>query len=105
MSDALAIMWIVLAVLSLGSTAALLWTRRRPTVLDDLLAEKLRQTFMVTLLDGSTFHGVLARADDRFVVLVDATTVITHPEGGSVEQPVDGELLLPRAQVSYLQRP
>jgi hypothetical protein len=104
-SNALAVMGFILALASLILVTLLLFLRRRPPTLEDLLAEKLRATFIVTLLDGSTFHGLLTRADERFVVLTDAFTVLTGPGGGTQETPVDGELLLPRAQVSYLQRP
>jgi hypothetical protein len=69
---------------------------------DELLRERLRERFVVTLTqDGETFDGLLAHVDDRTVVLVDASAL--GPDGSRL--PVDGELLLRRDAIAYLQRP
>jgi hypothetical protein len=55
---------------------------------------------VVTLTDGTAFDGLLAEADDRTVVLVDAWAL---ERNGRVE--VDGRLFLPRDKVAYMQVP
>lgn len=59
-----------------------------------------REEIVATLKTGETFKGVLVAADAHALVLREAHQLA---ERGSV--PVDGELLLPRADIRYLQRP
>ncbi|MGH3094575.1 MAG: hypothetical protein ACRDMV_01075 [Streptosporangiales bacterium] len=54
----------------------------------------------MTLDDATAFRGLLYAADDRSLVLRDAQLV-----SGDGPTPVDGEVVLPRARVLYLQRP
>ena len=68
---------------------------------DRLLKARLREPFVVTMLDGSAWQGVLYAVDDRTVVLRD-----TQPIGAeSPRGVVDGELILARAQIAFMQRP
>lgn len=67
---------------------------------DRLLNDRLRERFVVTLLDGASFDGLLWDVDEHHLVLRDARTVSAQ---GSAA--VDGELILPRDGVAYLQRP
>lgn len=55
---------------------------------------------MVTMQGGESFEGLLLDADEKTLHLVEA-----HALSGKASVPVDGALFLPRAQVSYLQKP
>ncbi len=73
---------------------------------DRLLRARLRETFIITTTTGETWRGVLYAVDARSLVLRDAELVTEAPAGGaSSRTPVDGELIVPRATVAYLQRP
>jgi hypothetical protein len=67
---------------------------------DRLVRHRLRELFVVTMLDGSGWRGVLYAADDSTVVLREAEAMSDNARG-----PVDGELLLPRDHIAYMQRP
>jgi hypothetical protein len=70
-------------------------------VKDRLLKSRLREVFIVTMDDGSAWRGLLYAVDDRTVALREAERLTPDAPG----TPVDGELLLPRDQLAYLQRP
>ena len=55
---------------------------------------------IVTLRSGEAFSGLLADMDEKTVLLHSAEA---FGEGRKV--PVDGELLIPRGDVLYFQRP
>lgn len=59
----------------------------------------LRHRLVVTMHDGATWEGVVMDADARLFVLRDAVAI--DAEGKRV--PADGEVLLPRDEVAYLQ--
>lgn len=93
-----------LVVAILGLTVALLvpsvrvlLERRRPG--DVLLREHLLERYVVTIASGETFSGLLAQVDDRSVVLRDVKVLSAN------DSPVDGELILRRESIAYLQRP
>lgn len=93
-----------LVVAILGLTVALLvpsvrvlLERRRPG--DVLLREHLLERYVVTIASGETFSGLLAQVDDRTVVLRDVKVLSAN------DSPVDGELILRRESIAYLQRP
>lgn len=67
---------------------------------DRLLRGLVRERFVVTLTTGEAFDGLLDRLDESTVELVDARALV---KDGTVK--VDGRLYLPRAQVTYMQRP
>ena len=67
---------------------------------DRLLRGLLRDRFVVTLRDGASFDGLLVDADEKTVRLVDAFAL-----DGTKRVKVDGELFIPRAEITYLQRP
>lgn len=67
---------------------------------DRLLRARLREEFIVTLHDGTSWQGLLYAVDERTVVLHRAQAIV---EGGT--KPVDGELLLGRTEIAYMQRP
>lgn len=75
------------------------WLARRHR--DRLMRDALRSRFVVTLLDGQTFEGLLVEADERTLVLVQGAAL---GEKG-VRQPVDGALYVERTRLAYLQRP
>lgn len=67
---------------------------------DKLVKRALRERFVATLKDGQTFDGLLVDADEKTLRFANAFAI-----DGKNRAPVDGELFLPRAEVSYLQKP
>lgn len=70
---------------------------------DRLMRRQLRYTVVASLKTGSAFRGVLFDVDGRSLVLRSAEALTG--EGDRVPIPVDGELVLARAEVEFLQRP
>lgn len=68
---------------------------------DGLLADRLRERFVITLTSGESFDGLLEEVDERTVVLRNASAL----QAGGQAIPLDGELLLRRDTITYLQRP
>lgn len=66
-----------------------------------LIAERTAVRVVVTQTDGQTFAGLIADLDDRWLLLREVAQM--GPQGSSVA--VDGELLLPRDRIAYVQRP
>jgi len=81
------------------------WFRRAappaPAHPDRLVQASVRSRFVVTMHDGGTFEGLLVDADDRVLVLVQASSL--SPQGARIG--VDGALYLERREIAYLQRP
>jgi hypothetical protein len=67
---------------------------------DRVLRQHLRERFVITLLSGETFDGLLDRWDDSTLEFVDAFAVTER-----ARLQVDGRLFLPRPQIAYMQRP
>ena len=89
------------AVLAVGLVAATLlwiWSGR-----DRLLRERLCDKVVVTLKTGPSFSGVLYAADDRAVILRDTQALGAAHNGDHLV--VDGELVLFRSDIEYVQRP
>lgn len=68
-----------------------------------ILNTRLRHKVIITLKDGSSFSGVLFDADRDAFVLRNAEAHDPNPRSAAV--PVDGEVLVLRADVSYMQIP
>jgi small nuclear ribonucleoprotein (snRNP)-like protein len=83
--------------LAIPSGALLLRTGR-----DRLIRDRMRQKVVVTLKSQATFSGVLFEVDDRSLVLRNAQAL---GEGDPGIVPLDGEVVLARADVEFLQRP
>jgi hypothetical protein len=66
-----------------------------------LIADRLAVRVIVTQLDGQAFAGVIADLDDGWLLLREAEQL--GPQGSRVA--VDGELLIPRERIAYIQRP
>lgn len=91
---------ILLFVAFLVSVAALLAVAFRylpdPSVTPDrVVAAQVRKLCVVTCKNNDTFRGVLDEADDRALIL--ANTIL---DDGN---PVDGRLLILRADVAFIQ--
>ena len=67
---------------------------------DRLLRDLLRDRFVVTLFSGESFDGLLVDADEKTVRMADAVAL-----DGTKRVRVDGELFIPRDQITYMQRP
>lgn len=68
-----------------------------------ILARSLRDRVIVTLRTGEAFDGVLLCADGKSYELVNAKALGVGERGADV--PVDGALIVPASNVSYIQRP
>jgi len=89
---------VVLAVTVSGGCCWWLVVVRRPDrLVNDLYVRRL----VVTTKTGEAFEGLLVGSDDRSVVLRQA--VALGDDGARL--PVDGELLIPRSELVYMQDP
>lgn len=71
---------------------------QRDRLLNSLYVERV----VVTTRSGDGFSGVLADVDETSVVM---RQVMAISETSVRPQPVDGELLLPRAEIVSIQKP
>lgn len=70
---------------------------------DRLMRDRLRDRVVVTLKTKVSFQGVLYEVDGRTLVLRDAEALEATDTG--LRLPVDGELVLARSDVEYIQCP
>jgi len=89
---------VVLAALVVLLTTTLIVTTTR----DRLVRHRVREDVIVTMRSGEAFRGVLHDVDGRSFVLRDAKALT---DASARPVPVDGELVLDRAQIDYMQRP
>lgn len=89
---------VVLVALVFLLTATLARTSSR----DRLVRHRMRARVIVTMKSGEAFSGVLIDADGRSFILRDAKALV---DSNARPVPVDGELVLDRSQVDYMQRP
>lgn len=68
-----------------------------------LLRKRLRKRVIATMKDGTAFAGVLYESDAEAIVLRNAELLEAGPKREPV--PVDGEILILRADLSYLNLP
>lgn len=66
-----------------------------------LVADRLAVRVIVTQVDGQSFAGLIADVDDNWLLLAEAESF--GPQGSRVA--VDGDLLLPRDRIAYVQKP
>jgi hypothetical protein len=66
-----------------------------------LIADRLAVRVVVTQADGQAFAGMIADLDDGWLLLREAEQL--GPQGSRVA--VDGELLLPRDRIAFIQHP
>lgn len=103
MTTVVATVALVVAVFAVVATAAAVWfdafSHTRP---DWVISRQARRRVIVTATSGDAFTGLLVDADRRSVRLVDAAA-LTGAQ--STPTPVDGDLLIPRDQIAYVQFP
>lgn len=68
-----------------------------------LLRQRLRRQVIVTLKSGEAFSGVLFEVDAETIVLRNAQAPEAGPRGTTIG--VDGELLILRPDVAFMQLP
>lgn len=90
---------VVLAV-TVAALAGWIWSGSRSGV----VAQQARRRVVVTLKTGDAFAGVLYSADRDAFVLVEAVALASGPNGTD-NVAVDGEVLILRADVAYMQLP
>lgn len=66
-----------------------------------LFRQRMRKQVIVTLKDGTAFAGVLFEMDPEVIILRNADSL--SRDGSRVR--VDGELLLLRGDIGFIQRP
>lgn len=69
---------------------------------DVLVRRQMRRQVVIELRGGETFRGLLVAVDARSVLLR-SVEVLGSPQAET--QVVDGELLIPRADIKFMQRP
>lgn len=89
------------ALAALAVLAVVLFAAVALAAQDRLVRRRIRDRVIVTLKSGAAFNGVLHEVDRRTFVLRNAKAL----SGSDDAVPVDGELLVHRADVDYLQRP
>lgn len=67
---------------------------------DRVMRSKIHERVVVTMTSGETFDGLVYDFDERALVLMRAEAV-----DGQTRTRADGGLILPWANVSYLQKP
>lgn len=90
---------VALAVLSVAQIVALMFLLTK----ERLLRQRTRSTVIATLKSGMAFRGVLFEVDSRSYVLRN-TEALGRP-GDGTHIPVDGEVIIDRADVEFLQKP
>lgn len=68
-----------------------------------VLTSRFRERVVVTSKDGAAFSGILYSADDKALVLRDASAVGAADDKSDI--PLDGELIMLMADVAWIQRP
>lgn len=68
-----------------------------------LIRERLRRSVIVTMKDGQAFTGVLFAVDSESIILRNAEGVGMGERRTNL--PVDGEVLILRGDIAYLQLP
>lgn len=86
---------VVLLAAAVVAAAAIVTFSHRPRV----LTARAHRPVVVSLLSGATFKGVLVDSDQQALVLKSVEAL------GSEVVPVDGELVVLRSHVDYLQLP
>lgn len=74
---------------------------RKTRAANRLIADRLAVKVIVTQKGGAAFAGVITDLDDGWLLLREAESL--GPQGSRVG--VDGELLLPRDCIDFIQRP
>lgn len=88
-------------VLALLVTLAVFVALRLRGGAERLIGERLARRVVVTQADGASFGGLVAGTDSGWLLLREAEQY--GPQGSRVA--VDGELLIPRDRISFIQKP
>ncbi|MET4780818.1 hypothetical protein ABIB56_000800 [Glaciihabitans sp. UYNi722] len=67
---------------------------------DRLIRDAERERFLVTLVDGEAFDGILVDWDEGHFVLADADSISANGD----RLRIDNSLWLPRSRIKYMQR-
>lgn len=90
----------IAGTVALAILAGLLFAAAVLSAQDRLIRRRLKERIVMTLKSGEAFNGLLCEIDMKTVVLRDAKVL-----NGTNPVPVDGELIVARADINYLQRP
>jgi small nuclear ribonucleoprotein (snRNP)-like protein len=89
----------LVAVAACGAAGLYAWRSSR----SGLLVERTRRRVLVTLKSGEAFSGVLFAVDREAIVLREAVAVGYGQRSENV--PVEGEALILRSDIAYMQLP
>lgn len=67
---------------------------------DRIVAQMRRDRISITTHKGLTIEGVLLEADEKSLLLTDAAEV----GAGGEKTPADGQVVIPRCDVAYIQK-
>lgn len=96
-------LWLVLGACALvGLTFALTW--HLGASVGPVLRQRVRRKVVVTTKSGASWRGVLVEAD-RACVVLRGTEYVGGSDGQATVVPVDGELLILRPDIDYMQLP
>ena len=68
---------------------------------DRLIERHVRTRYLVTLVDGEGFDGIVVDADWRHLVLAD----VDHIAATGDRVKADGQVWVPRERIAYMQQP
>lgn len=95
---------VLVALLLAGGVVVVVVAERRhraASPAERLIAERRAVRIVVTQTDGESFVGLIADWDPGWLLLRECESV--QPQGARIG--VDGELLLPRDRIAFIQRP
>lgn len=88
------------AFLGGGAVVGFLWCLALWAYSQRVMLRRIRRTVTVRMKTGGHFHGVLWEQDRLHVVLKDAVALGVRDHG---DLPMEGEIVVPRENVEYLQ--
>ena len=71
---------------------------------DRVLKSLIKEKFLVSMVDGTAIEGLLIDADDKIIHLANCEQVVVN-DSSTNRFKVDGQVLIPRTNVLYMQKP
>lgn len=71
---------------------------------DRVLKNLIKEKFLVSLVDGTSLEGLLIEVDSKTLQLAQCEQVVIK-DTITTRHPVDGQILIPRENILYLQKP
>ena len=71
---------------------------------DRVLKSLIKEKFLVSMVDGTAIEGLLIDADDKIIHLANCEQVVVK-DSSTNRFKVDGQVLIPRTNILYMQKP